>query len=73
MEGRLELGGLADGSASLRLEVLTQANPCKNTPRAERLFEVFGWIEEPLMLSSQEKFLSLVNVARTVNRHRWVG
>ena len=42
-------------------------------PRPYRCVKFFGMNRKSLILSSQEKFLSLVIVARTVNRHRWVG
>ena len=73
MEGRLELEEPADGSAGRKVQVGVQANPNSFKPRPHRRLKFFGMDSEFLILSSQEKFLSLVIVARTVNRHRWVG
>ena len=73
MEGRLELEEPADGSAGRKVQVGVQANPNSFKPRPYRCVKFFGMNRKSLILSSQEKFLSLVIVARTVNRHRWVG
>ena len=73
MEGRLELEEPADGSAGRRVQVGVQANPNSFKPRPYRCVKFFGMNRKSFILSSQEKFLSLVIVARTVNRHRWVG
>ena len=73
MEGRLELEEPADGSAGRKVQVGVQANPNSFKPRPYRCVKFFGMNRKSLILLSQEKFLSLVIVARTVNRHRWVG
>ena len=73
-DGRtLRVRGASGWYAGRKAQVGIQANPNSFKPRPYRCVKFFGIDRIFLILSSQEKFLSLVIVARTVNRHRWVG